>query len=228
MIDFMDNPQAQHRLWQLISPALPVGAYSYSQGLEYVIESGWVKDESDVANWISGLLRQVQGSLDIPVMQRIYKAWQDNDEDAIRQWSLFLLASRESAELVAEDKQTGRSLAILLADLNVDKAEALKTKDYIAYVTVLALAGMQWSIPFASLARGYLWSWAENQVAAAIKLVPLGQTAGQRILFALSDVITASVEQGMKLDDDDIGLLAPALGIASALHETQYSRLFRS
>jgi len=227
-MEFIDNPQAQHRLWQLISPALPVGAYSYSQGLEYAIESGWVNNESDVANWISGLLEHVQSSLDIPVMQRIYNAWLIDDESAISQWSRFLLASRESAELLAEDRQTGRSLAILLSDLKMDRAEALKTKDYVTYATALSLAGVQWSIPYDALARGYLWSWAENQVAAAIKLLPLGQTAGQRIVLSLSHSIIAAVEHGMKLEDEDIGLLAPALGIASALHETQYSRLFRS
>ena len=223
-----DQSQAQHRLWQLISPALPVGAYSYSQGLEYAVESAWVSNEEEVAAWITGLMEHVQAALDVPVMQRLYQAWQANDESAVIEWSMFLQASRESAELLAEDLQTGRSLAILLADLKLDAAKPLVTADYTTYATALALAGVQWSIPFAALAQGYLWAWAENQVAAAIKLVPLGQTAGQRILFSLSDVITQAVDKAITLQDEDIGLSAPGLAIASALHETQYSRLFRS
>lgn len=219
---------AQHRLWQLISPALPVGAYSYSQGLEYAIESGWVSNEKEVANWISGLMEHVQAALDIPLMYRIYRAWQNDEAKLVIKWSQFLLASRESAELLAEDQQVGKSLAILLTDLGIARAEELITAEYTTYATALSLAAKQWSIPFADLAQGYLWAWAENQVAAAIKLVPLGQTAGQRILFSLSNTITRSLNRGLAMKDDEIGLLAPALAIASAGHETQYSRLFRS
>ena len=226
----MNNAQSLSmlRLWQLISPALPVGAYAYSQGLEYALHAEWIADEDDVKQWIQGQVCHSLCHLDIPVLKRLYHAWLENNEDDVKQWSQFLIASRESSELVAEDRQLGRALAILLSDLGIKQAEDYRQSDIACFATLLSLAAVEWNISIEEIAHGYLWTWLENQVAAAIKLVPLGQTAGQRILLSISEDIHEAVETGLKIEDEDIGMLAPMVSIASALHETQYSRLFRS
>jgi urease accessory protein len=219
---------ASLRLWQLISPALPVGAYAYSQGLEYALHAEWLKNAEDVEQWISGQLKNNLACLDIPVLSRLYVAWQNNDVASVNHWSTFILAARESRELVDEDLHLGRALATLLANLDIEVAKEYTTSNAAPFVNLLALAAVKWQIDMESIMKAYLWMWCENQVAAAIKLVPLGQTIGQQMLMRLADVIPSAAETGVKLEDDEIGSLAPGLGIASALHETQYSRLFRS
>jgi len=216
------------RLWQLISPALPVGAYAYSQGMEYALHAEWIADEQDVKQWIQGQVQHSLCHLDIPVLKRLYQGWVESDKSALKQWSQFLIASRESSELVAEDRQLGRALAILLSDLGVKQAEDYRQSDIACFATLLSLAAVEWKISLEEIASAYLWTWLENQVSAAIKLVPLGQTAGQRILLSVAEKIPAAVDVGLQLEDEDIGMFAPAVSIASALHETQYSRLFRS
>jgi urease accessory protein len=216
------------RLWQLISPALPVGAYAYSAGQEYAVTAGWVHDEDSAAEWIIGLLMHSLAGLDVPVLVRLYDAWQADDEESVNRWTRLLLAARESAELQAEDRHLGGALARLLFDLGLKEAESWRDSKQVSFATLFALATARWAIPSEEAAQGYLWAWCENQVAAAIKLVPLGQTAGQRILSRAAARIPLAVESGRAVNDEDIGMLAPGLGIASALHETQYSRLFRS
>lgn len=216
------------RLWQLISPTLPVGAYAYSQGLEYAIDTGWVRDEADTAQWIEGLVMHSLARLDIPVLARLYRAWQQQDNAQTEQWNCFLLASRESAEILAEDRHLGSALLTLLTDLEPEPGQHWNRDTPTSYAAMFALAAQHWEIPLQDCASGYIWSWCENQVAAAIKLVPLGQTAGQRMLSRLITMIPDAVQLGLSLNDDDIGVVSQGLGIASALHETQYSRLFRS
>lgn len=219
---------AQLRLWQLISPALPVGAYAYSAGLEYAVECGWIKNESDASEWIGGQMQHNLCTLDIPVLARLYKAWQTDEIDTVKTWNRFLLASRESHELRTEDIHLGAALAQLLPELDIKEALVWQTPQQTSYATLFALAAARWQIPLQDTAQGYLWAWGENQVAAAIKLIPLGQTAGQRIMSHMSQFLPKAVNRGLNLFDDDIGAMAPAVAIASAKHETQYSRLFRS
>lgn len=219
---------ANLRLWQLISPALPVGAYAYSGGLEYALHAGWLRDARDVEQWITGLLQHTLCQLDLPILKRCYHAWENSDPGTVQQWSEFILAARESSELQTEDLHLGRALATLLSDLGIHEAQVLRQSDTAPFVCLLALAGVKWQVPTDQLAAGLLWSWSENQVAAAIKLVPLGQTAGQKMLLHIAEVIPAAVAVGLTLADDEIGAMAPGLGIASAQHEVQYSRLFRS
>jgi len=222
------NNLASLRLWQLISPALPVGAFAYSQGLEYAVEQGWVTDEKTTRQWISGLLSHSLSSLDIPVLARMYKAWQQNEITRVLYWTHYLQASRESSELLMEDRQIGSALKQLLHDLKIENATQWPQDSQPSFATMFALAASHWTVTCNETCQGYLWSWSENQVAAAIKLVPLGQTAGQRILSVIIEEIPRAVERGLALSDDEIGAAAQGLGIASALHETQYTRLFRS
>ena len=224
---------ARLHLLRLCSPALPVGAYAYSGGLEQAVAAGWVRDESGAGAWITGVLEHALAQLDVPVLLRLHRAWQAGDQETVRYWSRLLLACRESAELRAEDRHLGTALARLLADLGVEEARSWREEPACTWAAMFALAGHHWDIPARVLAQGYLWSWCENQMAAAVKLIPLGQTAGQRILLQCTARIPACVRRGETLAADagaeeKVGAGAPALAMASALHESQYCRLFRS
>jgi len=205
-----------------------VGAYAGSEGLEYAVEAGWLPGESEVLEWLGGRLAHSLCRLDIPLLARFHAAWRADDPEAVTRWSAFLVASRETEELAAHDRSLGRALARLLGDLGVDRARPLAEGANASYPAAFALAAEEWSIPLEAAAEGYLFAWLEGQVAAAIKLVPLGQTQGQRILGALLGEIPRLAAEGCALADDAIGFSEPGLAIASALHESQYARLFRS
>jgi len=215
------------RLMQLTSPALPVGAFAYSQGLERAVEQG-VRSEAAAASWIFGIMENGMAFLDVPLLARMHRAWKGTEKDAVRHWSARLLASRETAELRLEDMQTAAALARLLRDLGLPEATPWITLPQRTYCALFALAGAHWSIETGELCAALLYAWAENQVAAAIKLVPLGQTAGQRMLSEAANRIPGLVELGLALPDDEVGGTAPGQVMASALHETQRTRLFRS
>lgn len=222
------TPPGLLRLLQLASPTLPVGAYAYSQGLEWAVESGWVHDERSAADWIGGVLGAGPAQLDLPVLARLYHAWETNNLERVHYWSRYLDAARESGELQAEARQLGESLAVLLTQLGIEAAQPWKEVAYAGFPTLFALAAVTYRVPLPETALGFLWAWCENQVAAAMKLVPLGQAAGQRILSRLIEQLPALTERGLTLADHEIGVLAPRLAIGSARHETQYTRLFRS
>jgi len=214
------------RLWQLISPTLPIGAYSYSQGLEYAVERDWVNSEKTASDWILGQIKNNLSLLDVPIFLRLMEEWDVKRIDKVEYWNEMILALREAAELRQEDCNLGAATVKVLNGLDIAMPE-LKNED-LAFVTVFSFACHYWSIDKLEAVHGLLWSWCENQVAAAIKLVPLGQTSGQRIMSDAIDVISHSVNKAQQCKDEEIGLLAPGLAIASALHETQYTRLFRS
>lgn len=218
----------QFRLWQLISPALPIGAYAYSQALEYAVEARWVRGEDEVQQWLEGQMGSVLASLDIPVFARLYRAWRQSDRGAARYWSRLLLAGRESSELLAEERDLGYALARLLAELGVPGARAWCEEGDASYAAMFALGAAHWDVSMQEAAEAYVWAWCERQITAAVKLIPLGQTAGQRLLLRLSQSIPQAADVGLSLKDEQIGALAPGLAIASALHEMQYTRLFRS
>ena len=227
----IENPTvtaALTRLLQLTSPALPIGAYAYSQGLEYAVNAGWVSEKESAQDWILETMHHPLGFLDVPVLARMYQAWQTGDQPALDYWSRFLKASRGSAELQLEDRQQGMALARLLVDLEITEARPWVAHPSSSLALLFSLGAVRWDIPLPNIAAGYLWAWAENQVMAAIKLVPLGQTAGQQILARAAQQIPHVVERGLQCDDQEIGFSTPALSIASALHETQYTRLFRT
>lgn len=222
------------RLMQLVSPALPIGGYNFSQGLEYAIDAGWVRDEASALEWIRGLARCAMGTLDVPVLLRLHVAWVEAqggapaNVSAVDTWTRFLIACRETSELRAEDRHLGRSIAKVLAESGIPDAQTWTTRSDATFATLFTLACVRWRIDANDAACGYLWAWAENQALAAVKTVPLGQSAGQRILHALIADIPAIVENAQQMADEDIGSSAPLHLIASASHETQYTRLFRS
>jgi urease accessory protein len=221
------EPLALLRLFHLVSPALPIGAYAYSQGLEYAVQAGWVTDEEGTFDWLQGLSRHALGTLDLPILLRLHAAWQANDASALERWNGELIAARETAELRAEERHLGAALARVLMELDIAEA-CTWLEQSPAFATMFSLAAVRWQIAPQATLSGYLWAWIENQVLAAIKLVPLGQSAGQRLLHRLTDVLPQIVERALTLPEQAIGVSGVSQVMASALHESQYSRLFRS
>lgn len=222
------DPLAQLRLLQLVSPALPIGAFAWSRGMESAVELGWIADAGSARAWIGGLLEHTVAALDLPVLLRVHRALARGDRDEAERWAEWVEATRESAELRDESRHVGASLAKLLRDLGIASEHDLAPPISSSHLACFALACVRSAIDERACARGYAFSWLEGQVGAAIKLVPLGQTDGQQLLFAEAGRIEGLVASAAALDDDEIGATAPGLAIASALHETQHTRLFRS
>jgi len=227
----MADALALSRLLQLASPLLPVGAYCYSQGLEWAIESGEVKDVATAQAWIGDSLQVYQARFELPVLTRLYQAWQANDMQQVHAWDHFYQAGRDTAEGWAETRQMGYSLRRLLNDLKPMSAELVaqvNTLETPAFPTLYAAIAQHWQIAPEQMLHGYAWGWLENQASAAMKTVPLGQVAGQTILFALGSQLPQVIQAAMQLPDDEMSNFNPLLSIAGCQHETQYSRLFRS
>lgn len=216
------------RILHLASPALPIGAFHFSQGLEYAVEAGWVKDEPTALEWITGVARHAIGTLDLPVLFRMHRAAGLGDEAELQRWGRFLLAARETEELRAEDRHMGSALARILRELGARIPVANERQAPPGYAEMFAVACVHWNIPEHEALQAYAWAWAENQILAAVKLVPLGQSAGQRMLHALVPILEEVATQAFDIDDQDIGACAVMQGLASARHETQYTRLFKS
>lgn len=222
---------ALSRLLQLASPMLPVGAYSYSQGLEWAIECGDVHHQASAKNWIADVLDIYLGRYELPILYRMYQAWQAGEMTVISDWDVKFQAGRDTAEALAESRQMGYSLRRLLNDvgsLPADFMVKMNTLETPAFPTVYAGIAHQWQIPVQDMLHAYAWSWVENQVSAAMKAVPLGQVAGQKILLEIGECLPDIVAQAMRLEDVAISNFVPGLSIAGCRHETQYSRLFRS
>jgi urease accessory protein len=214
------------RVLQLASQALPIGAYACSQGLEWAVEAGWVRDADGLCEWLRDALVHALAATDVPLLARLHAA--AGDAAAMEKWNAELLAMRETHELLTDDCDRGRALARLLRDLGIASAQAWAARTDTAQATAFALALVAWDVPLATGAVAYCWSWLENQVLAGVKLVPLGQVAGQRVLLSVAERIPAIVARGLVLSDDELGGTLPAHAIASSRHETQYTRLFRS
>ena len=227
------NPQLQlARLLQLASPALPVGAYTYSQGLEWAVEAGIIRDEATAGRWIADLLDHGIGCFEAPLLAALMAAWSAHDLAEVDCLNAEFLASRETAELRAETAQMGFSLHRLVRDLRdpalADVEATLAGLDEIAFPTGWAGLAASWRIDPEAALTAYLWAWAENQVMAALKAVPLGQASGQRLLAELGGRIPAVAAAALTLPESAWSNFTPAFAIACARHETQYSRLFRS
>lgn len=213
-------------IW-LASPALPVGGFSYSEGLEAGVEHGCVATESDASNWLSDQLVLTLGRADLPVLADAIAAWRGNDRTRLATLTHWLLATRESAEFRLQTEQMGRSLVEWLKLQHTDVADAFADLAP-TWPTAFAFAAARVPASVRDGCLAFAFGWAENIVSAAVKAVPLGQSAGQRILARLAHEIPAVVEKALGLPDADRMAFTPMLAILSAQHETQYSRLFRS
>ncbi len=216
---------ANSRLWLLLSPSLPVGGYSYSQGLETAQTLGALPDFAAAKDWIFGVAKTALVHQDLACLTRLIAAKTAQDEAGFAHWNDVLLACRESAELTEEDTDMGAALQRLAKEIAPDLQLA---NSPLTFAAAFAALCVHWQISRRDALAGYAWIWFENQVAAAIKLVPLGHTNGQRILLDAAEQCEQLIEQAEALDDDDIGYALPGLGIMSARHESSEFRLFRS
>ncbi len=220
--------QAPFRLFQLISPSLPTGGFTYSQGLEWAVENGWITGEKTLTEWLTSYLYTGFAELEIPLLKRLYITCQENDLENFRYWVDYVTACRETSELRLEELNRGRAMAKLLTDLGIVQEGNWLKIIQSSQLAGFSLAAVRWNIDLLMAASGYTWSWLENQVMAAIKIVPLGQTTGQRVLCQLAEDCQQTVQSGLQKEDYEIQGSCPAFAISSALHETQYTRLFRS
>jgi urease accessory protein len=222
---------ARMRLLQIASQAFPIGGYSHSQGLEAAVDAGIVTDEPSLRRWITDVLAFSMGSYELHCLQDMSAAWRAQDGAALREANQRFLASRESAELRSATVQMGfsmRSLLAVLPGLPATLLALLDTVDEPSLPCLWSGAASAWCIdPLESMAA-YAWSWAENQVLAAVKSVPLGQSAGQRVLLHAGERIATLVKEHTMEHEHARSNFAPSLAILCAQHETQYSRLFRS
>lgn len=216
------------RLFQLSSAALPIGAFAYSQGLEQAVALGDVKCRDTAIAWTLGILDRSVLSLDVPVFARIYGAFAEHDAASVRRWNDYLFAARGSAELRAEERQLGSALTRLLSKEGVELAGAWVSDRRVTLAAGFALAAVTWKAPLQPAALAYVYAWAEAQVGAATRLIPLGQTDAQRCLSNLIERAAAGIDASLARADDELSSSAPGQLLLSALHETQYSRLFRS
>jgi urease accessory protein len=219
------------RLLQLGSQALPIGGYSHSQGLESAIERRIVTDEQSVLRWISDVLLYSMTSFELPCLLAMSEAWRSGDSERLLALNEEFLATRETAELRAAMVQMGYSMRALLCafpDLTPAGLDLLRTMPEPSLPCAWGAAATAWDLAPRDSAVAYAWSWAENQVLVAIKTLPMGQSAGQRILLRLGSLLAAAVERALQAGWDSRSNFTPALAILSAQHETQYSRLFRS
>ncbi|CAE6922575.1 Required for maturation of urease via the functional incorporation of the urease nickel metallocenter [Vibrio sp. B1REV9] len=219
---------ADLRLYQLISPSLPVGSFTYSQGLEWAIEKGWVHDVQSLSDWLTTQLMDSLATLELPVLRKLrWLIAEGNNSEALG-WCDFVIASRETKELRQEEKQRGAAFAKLLPQLGIELDEHTMNMVKQTQIAAFAIAAIKWDIPPVQLCTAYSWSWLENAVMAGVKLVPLGQTDGQKLLLEIANLIPDAVTKATNWPCEEIGSFTPAQVIASCRHETQYTRLFRS
>jgi urease accessory protein len=214
------------RLLQLSSVSLPVGGYAFSQGMEYAIDQGWVKNKANVSDWIGLQIQQSVARVDLPVLRLCMDAAQQENAARLLELNDLALACRETKELRLNDTAMGEALSRLMRSLEIDTP--FERSEDISFVTLFAIAAHHWQMDFDLAALGFTWSWLENQIAAATKLVPLGQTQAQALLGELQGDIQHAIALSLMVEEDRIGAGLPTIAIASAQHETQYSRLFRS
>ena len=218
-------------LLQLASPSLPIGAYSYSQGLAAAIENGTVKNEATARAWITTYLREVVARFEAPVLWRLMTAFQRRDLAAVTYWNELFIAARDTAEFRAETIQMGYSLGKLVGDLQIaDPAllTILQVQSELPLPTALACAAVALEVPATAALLGMLFTWAENQALVCVKSIPLGQVAGQRLLLSLRADLEAAATLAEHLEDHQLSNWSPGLSLLSMQHEVQYSRLYRS
>ncbi len=214
---------------QLASPGLPVGAYSYSEGLEMLVEKGIISDSSSLKHWLEAELRYGAVRLDAAVMVRAAQSANIDNIAKLCYWNLWLSAARETQELRTSSWQMGRSLSQLLGKLQPEIMPVVNAVgEPCNYAIAFGIAAAHWQINIQAALLAYLHSWASNLMTAGVKLIPLGQTAGQELLLHLQPLIITAVSEILALEDDQLSCCSWGLSLASMQHETQYTRLFRS
>lgn len=212
------------RLIWLASPALPVGGFSYSEGVEAAVEAGLVRDEATAGDWLQAQLELAVARSDLAVVAQAVQAARMHDGPALARLDAWVRQTRETSELRQQVEQMGKSLG----DWERSVGLGHEARTHRTYPVAFAVAAATTTAPVRHIALAYAFAWSENMMQAAIKAVPLGQSAGQRILARLADAIPAAVDLALALPEGERQAFSPMLAILSAQHETQYSRLFRS
>lgn len=218
------------QLMWLASPALPIGGFSYSECLEAAVDTDRAATETDASKWLVDQLHLSLSRSDLPSVAQAITAWRADDHTRIAALNAWVLQTRESSELRQQTEQMGRSLLDWLRNHTTatpDQIAVLATQQP-TYPMAFALAASATQAPLRDCLLAYTFGWAENMTQAAIKSVPLGQSAGQRILSALTAEIPAAIDYALTVTDDTRQAFSPMLAILSSQHEIQYSRLFRS
>jgi urease accessory protein len=224
-------PAVLIELIRLASPALPVGGFSYSEALEAAIDQGRVIDVESARAWLLDQLELSVARCDLPLLAAAHDAWSRHDFDQISALNSWATTVRETGEMQLQAQQMGRSLLEWLrqrapADATIDHAATLKPAPL--WPVVFALAAVRAGAPAHDSLIAFALGWAENMVQASIKALPLGQSAGQRLLDALAAAVPSAVDRALVTPPGERQAFTPMLAILSAQHETQYSRLFRS
>ncbi len=219
------------QLMRLASPSLPVGGFSYSEGLEAAVEAGLVTTEAQTLAWLLDQLGLALARSDLAVVAKAARAWQRGDLERVAELNTWFATTRETAEFRQQSEQMGRSLGQWLRhrdppEPRLAALEALHPAP--TWPIAFALAGMATGAPIREVLIAFAAGWAENMVQAAMKAVPLGQAAGQRVLAGLSRAIAEAVDTALALPIGEMQAFTPMLAILSSQHEAQYSRLFRS
>lgn len=216
-------------IW-LASPALPVGGFSYSEGIEAAVDQGLVTNDAQAADWLADQLHTSLARGELAVLAQAVPAWRAGDTARIVALNDWVLHTRETSELLQQTTQMGRSLVEWLKTVQPGLAQTAQALPgpTLTYPVAFALAASATPAPVRDTLLAFAFGWAENMMQAALKSVPLGQGAGQRILVRLAGEIPAAVDHALRLGDADRQAFSPMLAILSARHETQYSRLFRS
>jgi urease accessory protein len=216
-------------LLQFVSPALPVGAYSYSEGIETLVQNGRVKDLATLEYWLKQELKYGAISVEAIALLRAYVCLENGDRAQLKYWNEWLSAFRETEEIRRQSWQMGRSLTRLLIDLQPSLQPTIAVcGDNCNFTVAFAIAAHHWQINTQTAVLGYLYSWASNLANAGVRLIPLGQTQGQQLLLNLYPILEQTATTAMNSNDDSLKNCGWGLAIASMQHETLYSRLFRS
>lgn len=220
------------RLLHLSSANLPIGNFTYSQGLEFAVKAKWVYDIDSFKEW---QIKQIYNTLkytDLPLLKRLYSACKNFNINNFKYWIYFLLSTKETNELRQEEMHKGISFFYLLRDswclLNEkwDKNWHFLIKK--SYLGCLGWIGALWKLPLYELALSFSYSWIENAIMVALKIVPFGQNTAQKIIKDFCVIISKLLKESLVLKDENLGSSLPLISIASSLHEKQESRLFRS
>lgn len=217
------------RLLQLSNSALPVGAYSYSEGLETLIEFHQIKDNLTLALWLRQELRYGSIRLETAVMNRAFNINRSGNISLLKHWNDWLSAARETEEMRQQSWQMGYSLSKLIQQIEPGASELIQAcGNPCNYAIAFGTIAAYWEIDIAAVTLAYLQSWALNLINAAVKLIPLGQTTGQKLLLDLNGAIAIATDEILELEDDDLCSCGWGFSLASMNHETLYTRLFRS
>ncbi len=223
-----ENSLVQLRLLQILSPAAPVGSYSYSQGLEWAVHHGWVNTEGDFSLWIKEQIDSVLVLQDLPLLLRLYRASLQEDVSAVKYWSEFAVAIRDTAELRQEESDRANAYWRILNKIDC-VADPWSKKLFVnSPLTSIAWFCAKHGVSDSLLLTSYAHNWLESHLLTGIKIIPLGQSSGQRLLFDFAPLLESATKASFEVGEDRIGISLPALSMASCAHETQYSRVYRS